>query len=315
MDKNSRIYIAGHTGLFGTNTVQYLQNLGFSNLIYMSHQEMNLTKQAEVEKFFLNEKPEYVFFMAGLVGGIQSNRDRMAEFTAENAKMVINVIDAAHTVGVKKLIYPGSSCIYPTQSVQPLKEEYLLTNSLEPTNEGYAIAKILGVKLCQYYSRQYGDNFISFIPANVYGPNDNFDEKENHVVPALIQRIHKAKINNVSQVEIWGSGKPRREFLYIKDAVEACIFLMDQYNDETVINAGVGKSTTIRELAETIAEVEGFKGNLVFDTSKPDGMLERMLDSSRINALGWKASTSLTEGIKNTYDWFLNNHQKENLND
>lgn len=315
MEKDSRIYIAGHTGLFGTNLIQQLKNRGYDGLIFRTHQEMDLTRQEEVEDFFYTEKPDYVFFAAGLVGGIQSNKSRMADFTVVNARMAINVIDAAHKAGIKKLIYPGSSCIYPTESNQPLKEQYLLTNPLEPTNEGYALAKIMGVKLCQYYARQYGDNFISFIPANVYGPGDNFDEKENHVVPALIQRIHRAKVNQIPNVEIWGSGKPRREFLYIDDAVEAGIFLMDHYNSDEVINAGVGKSTTIRELAETIAEVVDYKGDLRFDTSKPDGMMERMLDSSKINDMGWKAKTRLDDGIKRTYEWYLNNRQKENYHD
>ena len=230
--------------------------------------------------------------------------------------MAIHLIDAAHQYGVKKMLYLGSSCIYPVKSDQPIKEEYLLTDSLEPTNEGYAIAKILGLKLCQYYARQYGDNFIVCIPANVYGPNDNFDEKENHVVPALIKRIHNAKINQLPQVEIWGSGKPKREFLYIDDAVEACTFLMENYDGKEALNAGVGKTTSIRELAETIADVAGFEGNLYFDTTKPDGMMERMLDSSRIINMGWHPETALLEGIEKTYHWYVNNEvAKETRND
>ncbi|MDD4565843.1 MAG: GDP-L-fucose synthase [Eubacteriales bacterium] len=307
MNKDSKIYIAGHTGLLGTNTLNYLRSEGYFNFILKTHSELDLTNQAETEAFFMTEKPEYVFHMAGLVGGIQSNSKRMAEFTMENVKMTANVIDAAHKAGVKKLLYLGSSCIYPTKSVQPIREEYLLTGPLEPTNEGYAIAKILGVKLCQYYYQQYGDLFISCIPANVYGPGDNFDEKENHVIPALIKRVHNAKINNIRQVTVWGTGNPRREFLFIEDAVKACVFLMNHYSDDAVLNAGVGKTTSIRELAETVVRVVGYEGELVFDTSKPDGMLERMLDSTKLNEMGWKANTALHEGIQKTYAWFLEN--------
>ena len=304
MEKDSKIYIAGHTGLFGANTLNYLINEGYNNILLRTHNELDLTNQAKTEELFMTEKPEYVFFMAGLVGGIQSNSGRMAEFTMENAKMTINIIDAAHKAGVKKLLYLGSSCIYPTISAQPIKEEYILTSPLEPTNEGYAIAKILGVKLCQYYSKQYRDRFICCIPANAYGPEDNFDEKENHVVPALIKRVHNAKINNRPQVEVWGTGNPKREFLFIEDAVEACVFLMNHYEGDTVLNAGVGKSTSIRELAETVVKVVGYEGDLVFDTSKPDGMMERMLDSSKLINMGWSANTTLYNGIQKTYEWF-----------
>lgn len=307
MNKDSKIYIAGHTGLLGTNTLNFLRSEGYFNFVLKTHSELDLTKQAATEEFFMAEKPEYVFCMAGLVGGIQSNNERMAEFTMENAKMAANVIDAAHNAGVKKLLYPGSSCIYPTKSVQPIREEYLLTGPLEPTNEGYAIAKILGVKLCQYYYKQYGDHFISCIPANIYGPGDNFDEKENHVVPALIKRVHDAKINRLPQVTVWGTGNPKREFLFVEDAAEACVFLMNHYSGDTVLNAGVGKSTSIRELAETVAKVVGYEGELIFDTSKPDGMMERMLDSSKLINMGWKANTALFDGIQKTYEWFLKN--------
>lgn len=307
MDKDSKIYIAGHTGLFGSNTVNQLKSDGYTNLLVKTHRELDLTNQAKIQEFFMTERPEYVLFMAGMVGGIQSNSERMAEFTMENAKMTINVIDSAHKAGVKKLLYLGSSCIYPAKSVQPIKEEYLLTSPLEPTNEGYAIAKILGIKLCQYYSKQYGDCFICCIPANVYGPNDSFDEKKNHVVPALIKRVHYAKINNIPQVTVWGTGNPRREFLFIEDAVEACIFLMNHYDDSEVLNAGDGKSTSIRELAETIVRVIGYKGELIFDISKPDGMMERMLDSSKLIHMGWKAKTTLHDGIQKTYEWYIKN--------
>lgn len=309
MEQGSKIFIAGHTGLFGINTKNYLHREGYSNLILKTRTELDLTNQTTTEAFFMEERPEYVFCMAGLVGGIRSNSERMAEFTIENAKMTINIIDSAHKAGVKKLLYLGSSCIYPKESRQPLREKYILNGQLEPTNEGYAIAKILGVKLCQYYSKQYEDNFISCIPANVYGPSDNFDERESHVIPALIKRIHNAKVNEIPQVTIWGTGKAKREFLFVEDAVEACVFLMNHYEDGSVLNAGVGQSTSIKELAETIANVIGYKGNIGFDTTKPDGMLERMMDSSILNNMGWKANTSLYDGIQKTYEWFLNNNR------
>ena len=305
MNKDSRIYIAGHTGLFGSNTLRYLQEQGYSQFLLRTHQELDLTRQADVEKFFQQERPEYVFVMCGKVGGISANASHMAEFTMENMQMSMNLIEAAHKYGTKKLLYLGSSCMYPKASPQPVKEEYLLQGELEPTNEGYALAKLLGLKICAYYKRQYGDDFISCIPANVYGPGDNFDEAASHVIPALLKRLHYAKLEGETQVVIWGSGKPRRDFLYIDDAVRACVELMQDYTAAETINIGTGASVSIRELAETAAKVTGFQGKLVFDTTKPDGMLLRALENSKIIDRGWKPRVSLEEGLQRTYDWYL----------
>lgn len=305
MKKNSRIYIAGHTGLFGSNTLRYLQDKGYKNFLLRAHQELDLTRQADVEAFFRQERPEYVFVMCGKVGGITANASRMAEFTMENVQMSMNIIEAAHKYGVKKLLYLGSSCMYPKDSPQPVKEEYLLHGELEPTNEGYALAKLLGVRTCAYYKRQYGDEFISCIPANVYGPGDNFDEADNHVIPALVQRLHRAKLEEASEVVIWGSGKPQRDFLYIDDAVRACVELMNDYTEDKTVNIGTGQSISIRELAEITAKVTGFQGKLVFDITKPDGMMLRALENSKITASGWKPQVSLEEGVQRTYDWYL----------
>ena len=305
MDKASKIYIAGHTGLFGGATLRLLRDEGYKNFVLRTHSELDLTRQAEVEKFFAEEKPEYVFFMCGKVGGIKANAENMFEFTAENLKMSMNIIEAAHNFGVKKLLYLGSSCMYPKHSQNPIKENSLLTGEIEPTNEGYALSKIIGLKLCAYLKRQYGDSFISCIPSNVYGPGDSFDTSRNHVIPALIERFHRAKSNNIDAVEIWGSGEPRRDFLYIDDAVSACIWLMKNYNEVEPINIGTGKSITIRELAETTAKVVGFKGKLIFDKSKPDGMLLRALDSQKIFSSGWRPKVSLEEGLRRTYDYYL----------
>lgn len=307
LKKNSRIYIAGHTGLFGCRTVELLQRRGYSNLLLVSHSSLDLTRQKDVEAFFMAEQPEYIFFMCGLVGGIQANSAYMADFALENLMMSVNIINAAHITGVKKLLYLGSSCSYPVNSPQPVKEDYLLTGAIEPTNEGYALSKIMGIRLCAYYRRQYGDNFISCIPANVYGPGDRFDEEAGHVIPALMKRFYVAKKNNEKEVLVWGSGKPQREFLYIDDAVEACIFLMENYNQDDTINVGTGISTSIKTLAEEIAKVVGYDGQMVFDITKPDGMTLRKLDNAKISELGWKAKTSLEEGLKQTYDWFLKN--------
>ena len=311
MDRDSRIYIAGHTGLFGSTTMRHLKRQGFRNIIYRTHEELELTNQKAVNDFFSTEKPEYVFMMCGKVGGIKANAERMAEFTIDNAQMNLNIIDAAHRNHVKKLIYLGSSCMYPKDCPQPVRTEYLLQGTIEPTNEGYALAKILGMKLCTYYRRQYRDNFISCIPANVYGPGDNFSDDSSHVVPALLKRFHMANLNKEAAVSIWGSGQPCREFLYIDDAVEACVHLMEHYEDDPPVNIGTGTRTSIRELAESVAEVTGFTGNLVFDTQKPDGMMLRMLDSEKILSMGWIPKTSLMEGLEKTYRWYLE-HEEEN---
>ena len=310
MEKHAKIYIAGHTGLFGTETLRQLNKLGYDNLLCKSHSELDLTRQVDVEDFFAQERPEYVFIMCGKVGGIQANKDYMAEFTMENLKMNANIIEAAHKNSVKKMLYLGSSCMYPRESEQPVKEEYLLRGEFEPTNEGYALAKIVGLKACAYYKKEYGDNFISCIPANVYGPRDNFDDKSNHVIPALLKRFHAAKENGAESVSIWGSGRAQREFLYIGDAVSACIHLMERYDEMEPVNIGTGVCTSIRELAEAVKHVTDYKGELAFDTTKPDGMLLRRLDSERIFSMGWQPKTSLEYGLRQTYQWYLD-HKEE----
>jgi GDP-L-fucose synthase len=311
MNRNSKIYIAGHSGLVGSAILRRLQRLGYSTIITVSHAELDLTDAQKTIEFFQKEKPEYVFCAAAKVGGLHANDVFMADFTMENLKITVNVIDSAYKNGVKKLLYLGSSCIYPRECPQPIKEEYFLTASLEPTNEGYALAKIIGVKLCDYYKKQYGVDFISCMPANLYGPHDCYDESKNHVVPALIRRFHNAKVNNLPSVEIWGSGKARREFMYIDDAAEACVFLMDNYNGPGIINVGNGNDTSIGDLAQIISDVIGYKGKIEFDLSRPDGMPHRCLDSSRILNMGWKAQTPLRQGLEKAYQWYLDNVEKE----
>lgn len=305
MEKDGKIYVAGHSGLFGSETMRQLMAGGYQNLCCVSHAALDLTRQAETEDFFAQEKPDYVFVMCGKVGGIQANRDEMAEFTMENLKMNANIIESAHRFGVKKLLYLGSSCMYPRECAQPIREDYLLTGALEPTNEGYALAKLIGLRACAYYKKQYGDNFISCIPSNVYGPGDNFDEKSNHVIPALLKRFHAAREAGAKTVSIWGSGRARREFLYIGDAVSACIRLMENYDGMEPVNVGTGVSTSIRELAETVRRVTGYEGALFFDTEKPDGMPLRQLDNSRIFSLGWRPETPLEDGLRQTWQWYL----------
>jgi len=307
MEKTSKIYIAGHTGLVGSAIMRQLQKAVYEKVITRTHAELDLTDASAVENFFVKEKPDYVFCAAAKVGGLHANDAYMADFAMENLKITINLIDSAYKNGVKKLLYPGSSCIYPRECPQPVKEEYLLTGPLEPTNEGYALAKITGVKLCDYYKKQYGANFISCMPANLYGPNDCYNESRNHVVPALIQRFHHAKINNLPSVEIWGTGKARREFMYIDDAAEACLFLMDNYEGPGIINVGNGNDVSIAELAQFVSDTVGYNGRIVFDTSKPDGMPRRCLDSSRISRMGWNAKTPFREGLEKAYEWFLAN--------
>lgn len=310
MDKHGKIYIAGHTGLFGSETMHQLCARGYDNVIGRPHSELDLTRQADVEAFFAQEKPNYVFIMCGKVGGIQANKEFMSEFTMENLKMNANIIESAHRFGVKKMLYLGSSCMYPRESKQPVKEEYLLKGEIEPTNEGYALAKIIGLKACAYYKKQYGDNFISCVPANVYGPGDNFDDKSNHVIPALLKRFHAAQKNGINSVSIWGSGRAQREFLYIEDAVSACIQLMEQYDGIEPVNIGTGVCTSIRELAEAVKRVTEFDGEILFDTTKPDGMPMRRLDSERIFSLGWRPQTALDEGLRRTYQWYLGHEEK-----
>lgn len=303
--KDARIYVAGHSGLFGSALVRALERQGFTNLLLVSHRELDLSNGAETANFFEKERPAYVFMAAAKVGGIQANKAQMADFAMENLLITCNVLRAAHKAGVKKLLYLGSSCIYPRDAAQPVREEYLLTGLPEPTNEGYAIAKIAGVRLCDYYKRQYGDHFISCIPANVYGINDRFDEASGHVIPSLIQRFHQAKLAGAPYVEIWGTGSAEREFLYIDDAAEACLQVMEYYEGPNTINVGVGRTTSIRELAQEIRRVVGYQGEIHYDTTKPDGMPRRLLDSSKMAALGWRPRTLLREGLKKTYQWYL----------
>ncbi|OBR89885.1 GDP-L-fucose synthase [Clostridium ragsdalei P11] len=308
MNKDSKIYVAGHRGLVGSAIVRNLKSKGYTNIIGRTHSELDLTDQQAVRKFFEEEKPEYVFLAAAHVGGINANNKTPADFIYINMEIQNNVIKAAHDFKVKKLLFLGSSCIYPKMCPQPIKEEYLLSGYLEPTNEGYALAKISGLKMCQFFKRQYGDNFISCMPTNLYGSNDNYDLETSHVMPALIRKFHEAKINNKSEVEIWGTGKPLREFLYVDDMADGCVFLMENYDGEQHVNIGTGKEVTIGELAQMIKEVVGFKGELKFNTSKPDGTPRKLLDVSKLEGLGWKYKMELKEGISTSYEWYLKNN-------
>jgi GDP-L-fucose synthase len=312
MEKTSKIYIAGHTGLVGSAIMRQLRKEGYKRIITRTHAELDLTDARAVKLFFRKEKPAYVFCAAAKVGGLHANNKYMADFAMENLKITINLIDNAYKNHVTKLLYLGSSCIYPRECPQPVKEEYLLNGPLEPTNEGYALAKISGVKLCDYYKKQYGANanFISCMPANLYGPHDCYDESKNHVVPALIQRFHHAKVNNLPSVEIWGTGNARREFMYVDDAAEACVFLMNTYYGPGIINVGNGNDISIAELAQFVSDTVGYNGKIIFDTSKPDGMPRRCLDSSKILSMGWNAKMPLKEGLEKSYEWFLANVYK-----
>ena len=309
MQKHSKIYVAGHNGMVGSAIVRALKNHGFSDIIVRSSKELNLTRQNEVENFFTYEKPEYVFLAAAKVGGIYANSTYPAEFIYDNLMIECNVIHASYQNKVRKLLFLGSSCIYPKLSPQPIKEEYLLSGYLEPTNEAYAIAKISGIELCKFYREQYGCDFISVMPTNLYGPNDNFHLENSHVLPALIRKFHEAKINNYDKVVVWGTGKARREFLYVDDLAEACIFLMKEYSGETHLNIGTGKDLEIKELAEIIKNIVNYKGEIVYDFSKPDGTPQKLLDVSKINKIGWKAKTDILDGITKTYQWYVNNEK------
>lgn len=323
---DSKIYIAGHRGLVGSAIVKSLKKKGYTNLIYKTHKELDLTNQAAVEAFFKAVNPEYVILAAAKVGGIVANNTYRAEFIYENLQIQNNVIHQSYLNGVKKLLFLGSTCIYPNNCPQPMQEEYLLTSELEYTNEPYAIAKIAGIKMCESYNLQYGTNFISVMPTNLYGPNDNFDLETSHVLPALLRKIHEAKLNNELQVEIWGSGKPRREFLYSDNMADACVFIMENvdflelYSDtrhskldrqsyqevrNTHINIGTGIDISIQELALTIKKIVGYKGEFYFNTSKPDGTMVKLTDPSKLNALGWKHTIELEEGIRKVYEWYL----------
>ncbi|GBD02327.1 GDP-L-fucose synthase [bacterium HR18] len=305
MTENSKIFVAGHRGLVGSALVRRLQQAGFTNLVVRTRQELDLRDQAAVDRFFAGERPEYVFLAAAKVGGILANSTYPADFIRDNLLIQTNVIDAAWRHGTRKLLFLGSSCIYPKYAPQPIKEEYLLSGPLEPTNEWYAVAKIAGLKMCQAYRRQYGFNAICLMPTNLYGPGDNFDLETSHVLPALIRKFHEAKTQGAKQVVVWGTGTPRREFLHVDDLADACLFLMQHYNDEDIINVGTGKDISIRELAELIAEITGFSGEIIFDTSKPDGTPRKLLDVSRLWAMGWRPKISLREGIEETYHWYV----------
>jgi GDP-L-fucose synthase len=310
MHKDSRIYVAGHNGLVGSAIVRRLQAEGFSTLITRSHSECDLENQGAVFKLFLEEKPEYVFMAAAKVGGIMANSTYPVDFIRSNLMVQNNVIDASHFSGVKKLLFLGSSCIYPKRAPQPIKEEYLLTGDLEPTNEWYAIAKIAGIKLCQAYHAQYGLNAIALMPTNLYGPGDNFDLTSSHVLPALLRKFHEAKLSGAKDVVMWGTGTPRREFLHVDDLADASIHLMRHYDSPDIVNVGTGEDLTIRELAEKVKAAVGFEGAIVQDTTKPDGTPRKLLDVSRLHAQGWQHRISLDEGIRSTYQWFLE-HQAE----
>jgi GDP-L-fucose synthase len=315
VDINSKIYVAGHTGMVGSAIVRSLKTKGYNNLIFTTYPEFDLTNQQVVTDLFKKEKPEYVINAAAKVGGIHANNTYRGQFIYENMMIQNNVIHSAHETGVKKLLFLGSSCIYPKLASQPMKEEYLLTGELEQTNEPYAIAKISGVKMCENYFKQYDDNFISAMPTNLYGPNDNFDLQTSHVLPALIRKFHEAKENKADFVEVWGSGKPKREFLYVDDVADACVFLLQNvdaqqlYDDMKIshINIGCGVDLTIAELSNKIAKIVEYNGKIKFDTSQPDGTPQKLLDVSRLKNLGWQPSISLEEGIKLAYGWYLKN--------
>ena len=307
MNPGASIFVAGHRGLVGSALVRRLRAAGFENLLLRERVELDLTDQRAVAGFFARERPQYVLLAAARVGGILANNTYPADFLRQNLAIQTNAIDSAWRGGVRKLLFLGSSCIYPRLAPQPMREEHLLTGPLEPTNEPYAIAKIAGLKMCQAYRRQYGFDAICAMPTNLYGPGDNFSEHDAHVLPALLRRFHEAKESGAVEVVLWGSGRPRREFLYVDDLADACLFLMQRYEDELPVNVGWGRDQTIGELAETIARIVGFSGGTRYDASKPDGAPRKLLDTSRLTALGWTPRTELTAGIRATYEWFLNN--------
>lgn len=307
MNTSSKIYVAGHRGLVGSAIVRNLKEKGYTNLVYRTSKELDLTNRKQVDEFFVQEKPEYVFLAAAKVGGIVANNDYPADFIRDNLMIQTNVIDASYQNGVKKLLFLGSTCIYPKMAPQPMNEDSLLTGVLEPTNEPYAIAKIAGIKMCESYNRQYGTDFISVMPTNLYGENDNFDLQSSHVLPALIRKFHEAKMQSAATVEVWGTGTPRREFLYSDDLADATVYLMNTYSGNGFVNIGVGKDISIKELAEKVKETVGFEGEIVFNTSKPDGTPRKLVDVQKLNGLGWEAKTSLGQGLKQAYNWFLNN--------
>jgi GDP-L-fucose synthase len=304
LDRNAKVYVAGHRGLVGGAIWRRLERAGFTNLIGRTSKELDLRKQAAVKSFFAEAQPEYVFLAAARVGGIRANNTYPAQFIYDNLMIQTNVLHQAYLSGVKKLLFLGSSCIYPKFCPQPMKEEHLLSGKLEPTNEPYAVAKIAGITMCQAYRRQYGAPFYAAMPTNLYGPGDNFDPLDSHVIPGLMRRIHEAKVQGVEEVTIWGTGTPRREFLYVDDLADACLFLMERYDEPEIINVGVGADLSITELARLVVQVVGFEGRLTFDPNYPDGTPQKLLDVSRLSHLGWQPQTSLEAGLKETYAWF-----------
>ena len=308
MEKNSKIFIAGHRGMVGSAILRELEKNGYSNIITKTKSELNLLNQQAVTDFFAKEKPEFVFLAAAKVGGIEANRTKQADFIFENLQIQNNIISNSHLTGVKRLVFLGSSCIYPRLALQPIKEEYLLTGELENTNYGYAIAKIAGVKMCEAYRDQYGCDFVPVMPTNLYGINDNFNLTSSHVLPALIRKFHEAKISGASEVKVWGSGKPKREFLFVDDLAQACIFIMNNKNITELVNIGTGEDVTILELANLIKKITKFSGEIKFDPTKPDGTPRKVMDVSKINSLGWRATTGLEEGVEKVYDWYWKNN-------
>lgn len=306
MDKDTKIYVAGHNGMVGSAICRLLRKRGYDNLVYKNHKELDLTRQADVEIFFKDEKPELVILAAAKVGGINANIQNPTAFLMDNIIIQHNVINSSFNSDIEDLIFLGSSCIYPTEAQQPLKEEYLLSDYLEPTNEGYALSKIVGLKSCEYYNKQYGTHYVGVMPPNLYGINDNFDLKTSHVVASLIRKMHEAKVNNSSTVEIWGSGNQYRELMFVDDMADATLFAYEHYKGESFINIGTGVDCTIRQLSNTIKDVVGFEGELYFDTSKPDGMFRKVLDVAKMKELGWTSKYSLEDGLRLTYDWYLN---------
>ena len=309
LDRSKKIYVAGHRGLVGSALIRKLEKEGFTNIITRTHEELDLTRQAEVEIFFETEKPDYVILAAAKVGGIHANDTYPADFIMKNLQMECNVIDAAYKNQVQKLLFLGSSCIYPRECPQPIKEEYLLSDYLEKTNEAYALAKIAGLKMCAYYNKQYGTDYISVMPCNLYGINDNFSLENSHVLPALMRKFHEAKIKGLPTVTVWGSGKPLREFLNVDDLADACLFLMDHYKGDDFFNVGYGREVSIMELAELVKKTVGYEGEIIMDRSKPDGTMRKLTDISRIKALGWEPKISLEAGLKETYDWFCKKYE------
>lgn len=305
MEKHSKIFVAGHRGLVGSAILRNLQNKGYTSILVRTRQELDLTESVAVANFFATERPQYVFLAAAKVGGIHANSRFGGDFIRENIQIQTNIIVNSHRFDVEKLLFLGSNCLYPKVTPQPIKERSFLDGKIEETNKPYAIAKIAGIMMCQAYNQQYGTNYISAMPANVYGPNDNFDLESSHVLPALIRKIHEAKTADSTSAIVWGTGTPRREFLHVDDLADACLFLMYQYNETEIINVGTGEDISIRELAEIVCDTVSYAGDLIFDTSKPDGAPKRLLDISRLQELGWKARIDLSSGIRNTYKWFV----------